>query len=238
MPERTEDAQIEALRAFLLLCALGSEWQGRLVLVRGLDAQGRAMSRAAALAGAACLTVEARAEVCRATLRASACDFVVNSVDEALRILKNEIRQRRPVCVALSAPEDAAFEELAARGVAPDVFVGPTEHDAAPAGARFGAFGGAVVSSQDSERLVDEYMAAHGLTMREFRFGSVQELSEFDRHLGSAVPNSELRRRWAVAAPGFFYRERPWRRVAALTATESSGLGDTPSPPSSKYSGL
>src|SRR5690348_12216796 len=123
MTERADDAQSMALRAFLLLCALEDNWPGKLVLVRGLDAEGRAASVASSIAGAACLALDSRAEVCRATLRAGACDFVVNSVDEALRILKNEIRKRKPVSVAVAMPEAAALEELLGRGVAPEAYI-------------------------------------------------------------------------------------------------------------------
>src|SRR3569623_3134903 len=112
MTERADDAQQMALRAFLLLCSLEDDWPGKLVLVRGLDADGTAVSVAATSAGGACLAVDSRAEVCRAALRAGACDFVVNSVDEALRILKNEIRKRKPVSVAVAMAEAAALGEL------------------------------------------------------------------------------------------------------------------------------
>jgi urocanate hydratase len=225
MTERTADAQSQALRAFLLLCALGQDWPGRLVLVRGLDAEGRAMSVAASIAGAACLAVDSRPEVCRATLRAGACDFVVNTVDEALRVLKNEIRKRKPVSVALATAESAALEELAERGVAPDVFVstsGPVDRVAA----QFAGLGSRIVGGLDAATLVDYYARARGLVEREFRFGNAAELQEFDRRLVEAVPEADPRRRWASLAPGLFYRDRPFRRVAYVTAAEASALGE------------
>jgi hypothetical protein len=227
MMERTEDAQGEALRAFLLLCELGQDWPGKLVLVRGLDAEGRAMSVAASIAGAACLAIDSRADVCRATLRAGACDFVVNSVDEALRVLKNEIRKRRPVSVALVTAEAAALEELAERGVAPDVFVS-TNGPGDAVGGRFAGLGARIVGAgaRDAATLANDYARPRGLAEREFRFGNAAELQEFDRRLVAMVPEADPRRRWASLAPGFFYRDRPLRRVAYVTAAEAGALGE------------
>ena len=53
------------------------------------------------------------------TATTRAFDFVVNSLDEALRTLKNEIRQRRPLAVALLADPDQVTDEAAERGLAP-----------------------------------------------------------------------------------------------------------------------
>jgi urocanate hydratase len=237
MTERTEDAQQQALRAFLLLCALAPEaagpksppdaWQGKLVLVRGLDAEGRAISIAATIAGAACLALDARTDVCRATLRAGACDFVVNSIDEALRILKNEIRKRKPVSVAVAMPEPPALEELVARGVAPEAFLVTTPAAAEPVGTRFAEFGTRIVAAAgssecilDSGKLIDDYATTDQLSLQEFQFATAQELRDLDHRLAAAVPATDLRHRWATLAPGFFYRDRPYRRVAWLTAAE------------------
>ena len=124
MAERAEDFQVEVLRAFSVLCALAedlgrTDWAGALMVGCGLGPGGSALALAGKLAGAGCLAIEARAAVCRAALRSVACDFVVNSVDEALRILKNEIRQRRPVSVGLAMEPNAALTELMERGVLP-----------------------------------------------------------------------------------------------------------------------
>jgi urocanate hydratase len=184
------------------------------------------MSVAASIAGAACLVVDSRAEVCRATLRAGACDFVVNSVDEALRILKNEIRKRRPVSVAVAMAETVALAELAERGVAPELFV-ETGVALNPVGGRFAEFGARIVGAGglDPATLVDGYARSRGLALREFRFGNAAELQEFDRRL-AAMPEADPRRRWASLAPGFFYRDRPFRRVAYVTAAEAGLLGE------------
>jgi len=224
MTERTEDAQAQALRAFLLLCALAPEWQGSLILVRELHASGKAASIASMIAGAACLAIDTHPEVCRAALRTGACDFMVNSVDEALRVLKNEVRKRRPVSVALCMAEDAALTELADRGVVPQVFLPGTAADSALPPARSSSFGTRVLSATAAERLADDYILTHRLQLREVHFSSPQELSAFDQRLSSALSKAGPRLRWATGASKFFYRDRPIRRTAALTVAELEWL--------------
>jgi urocanate hydratase len=48
-------------------------------------------------------------------------DFLVNSLDEALRILKNEIRKRETVAVCVAAAPEAIVEEMRERGVVADL---------------------------------------------------------------------------------------------------------------------
>src|SRR4051812_19248453 len=122
MTERAEDSQAGALRAFTLLSSLRPNWGGALIVCCGLGRGGSALSFAANIAGAGCLAIDPRAEVTRSALRSGACDFVVNTVDEALRVLKNEIRQRRPVSVGLTQDINAALDELLDRGVLPKLF--------------------------------------------------------------------------------------------------------------------
>jgi hypothetical protein len=150
----------------------------------------------------------------------------VNSVDEALRILKNEIRKRKPVSVAVAIAETAAVEELAERGVAPEVFV-ETGGAVDPVGGRFAELGARIVAAGglDPATLVDDYVRARGLELREFRFANAAELQAFDRRMVAAAPEADPRRRWASLAPGFFYRDRPFRRVAYVTGDEAAALG-------------
>ena len=93
--------QEPTLAIWTLLSGLRQDWDGELILCCGLGPLGSAVALAAHVAGAACLVIEPDAAVSRAAMRAGVCDFFVNTVDEALRGLKNEIRQRKPLAVAL-----------------------------------------------------------------------------------------------------------------------------------------
>jgi hypothetical protein len=58
-------------------------------------------------------------------VRSGVCDFVVNGLDEAVRILKNEIRKKNTVAVGLGADLAACLAEIVERGLQPDVLAFP-----------------------------------------------------------------------------------------------------------------
>lgn len=94
---------------------------GKLLYAGGLDAEGCALVRAANIAGAASLSASADAAVQRQAIREGVIDFLVNSLDEALRILKNEIRKCNAVAVGVSAAPELVAEAMRGRGVLPDL---------------------------------------------------------------------------------------------------------------------
>jgi hypothetical protein len=234
MTERAEDLQSEALRAFTLLSALRQEWGGALIVACGLGPGGQGLSIAGNIAGAGCLLIDERADVCRAAMRSGACDFVVNTVDEALRVLKNEIRQRRPVSVGLTLGAGAALEELVDCGVLPELFTA-IGGDAAIVGAGARAFaemGARVVDWDGSLKdgglhgpaILDGYVAERGLRLEEFSFALGEELRGFDARVAQVISAGDRRLRWCGGAPRFFHRERPYRRVVYLTAAERDAV--------------
>ncbi len=87
-----------------------------------LDGTGRALVVAGNVAGAATLAATSDTDAQRQAVRDSVIDFLVNSLDEALRILKNEIRKRETVAVCIAAPLEEVAREMTERGVRPDVF--------------------------------------------------------------------------------------------------------------------
>jgi urocanate hydratase len=94
---------------------------GKLLYAGELDVERCRLLRAANIAGAASLTASADASMLRQSMRDGAIDFVVTSLDEALRILKNEIRTCQTVAVGVSAPHEAIAGEMLERGVLPDL---------------------------------------------------------------------------------------------------------------------
>jgi urocanate hydratase len=62
---------------------------------------------------------------------------LVNSLDEALRILKNEIRKRETVAVCIASPPQAVEREMLERGVLPDLLAPPFQPNS-PASPTFG----------------------------------------------------------------------------------------------------
>src|SRR5450631_3523340 len=78
-----------------------AELAGRLIFCGTVDDRASNAVLAASIAGAAMLGISADPEQVRQIIRNNVCDFIVNSLDEALRILKNEIRKKLPVAVCL-----------------------------------------------------------------------------------------------------------------------------------------
>jgi len=94
---------------------------GQFLYVGELDDYGRCFAVAANIAGAATLAASTDPSALRQAQREGATDFLVNSLDEALRILKNEIRKRQPVAVAVSLSPAELDSEMIERGVLPDL---------------------------------------------------------------------------------------------------------------------
>ena len=97
---------------------------GSLVLVAGLDKRPgveESTVRAANIAGAATLLIEPDHVAARQCVRSGMCDFLVTNLDEALRILKNELRRKQSAAVCLLAEAGNALEECVLRGVQPRI---------------------------------------------------------------------------------------------------------------------
>ena len=121
-PSSLEFPEIVAIYdRFAALHSLSSELGGWLLVHDLLDRDGVALSMAANAAGLASLCVEPEAFLAKQSLRAGICDFMVNNLDEALRILKNEIRKQRPVSVVLVGEPEQVAVEAVERGVQPEI---------------------------------------------------------------------------------------------------------------------
>src|SRR5437763_16937883 len=91
-----------------------------------MGGMGGAQPLAATMAGAAFLGIDVDAERIKKRLKTAYCDFMVNSLDEALRILKNAVRKKEAISVGMVGNCADAIPELAARGVVPDILTDQT----------------------------------------------------------------------------------------------------------------
>ncbi len=108
----------------------GGSLAGKLVVSGGLGGMGGAQPLAATMAGAAFLGIEADPERIKKRLKSGYCDFMVNHLDEALRILKNAVRKHEAVSVGLVGNCAEIVPALAERGVVPDILTDQTSaHD-------------------------------------------------------------------------------------------------------------
>ena len=108
----------------------GGDLAGKLVVTGGMGGMGGAQPLAATLNGAAFLGIEVDPERIKRRIRTGYCDICVNSLDEAVRILKNAVRQKQAVSVGLVGNCADIIPELARRGIVPDLLTDQTSaHD-------------------------------------------------------------------------------------------------------------
>jgi urocanate hydratase len=234
-------SQTLTLWTYTILSLLREDWAGSWILCCGLGSQGLALGLASNIAGAACLAIDERPEVCRAAMRTGACDFVVNTVDEALRVLKNEIRQRKPISVGLELASVPALSELLDRGLLPQLFtvcdsdempVDQALCDRAiaifkPLGCQIVQFDqsfGSLADVFETRNRLEDHLAERNLCLESFSFDSVAALRSFDAKLQALIPSDDPRHRWVTVAPALFHRDRPLSRVVYLTDSEQALL--------------
>jgi urocanate hydratase len=103
---------------------------GKLIVSGGMGGMGGAQPLAATMTGAAFLGIDVDPERIKKRLKTGYCDFMVNTLDEALRILKNAVRMKENVSVGLVGNCADIIPELAQRGVVPDILTDQTSaHD-------------------------------------------------------------------------------------------------------------
>ena len=108
----------------------GGDLSGKLIVSGGMGGMGGAQPLAATMTGAAFLGIDVDPERIKKRLKTGYCDFMVNTLDEALRILKNAIRKKDNVSVGLVGNCADVIPELADRGVVPDILTDQTSaHD-------------------------------------------------------------------------------------------------------------
>jgi urocanate hydratase len=108
----------------------GGDLSGKLIVSGGMGGMGGAQPLAATMNGAAFLGIDVDPERIKKRLKTGYCDFMVTTLDEALRILKNAVRKKENVSVGLVGNCADIIPELAERGVVPDILTDQTSaHD-------------------------------------------------------------------------------------------------------------
>ena len=79
----------------------GGDLSGKLIVSGGMGGMGGAQPLAATMTGAAFLGIDVDPERIKKRLKTGYCDFLVTTLDEALRILKNAVRKKENISVGL-----------------------------------------------------------------------------------------------------------------------------------------
>jgi hypothetical protein len=101
--------------------ATDTPFGGKLLFAGELDEEGCSIVMAGNVAGCATLATTADPGAQKHAIRDGIIDFLVTSLDEALRILKNEIRKHATVAVCVGIPTAEIEAEMLERGVQPDI---------------------------------------------------------------------------------------------------------------------
>lgn len=211
---RPIEIEIEAVfQLYIGLCRFMSRdgLGGKLLYAGAPDASGCHLLRAANIAGAASLAASTEAGALREAMRAGAIDFVVNSLDEASRILKNEIRKQQPVAVGVSHSPESLLQEMDKRGVLPDLLAPDL-----PTSAVIDSF-----TARGARRIQPPASSSGKLNMIPIPQGWSKPAAAFDALLLECLaPEDEVNRRWLRFAPRYLPSEaRRLRSLACDTET-------------------
>jgi hypothetical protein len=183
---------------------------GVFLFAGNLTDESTALLRAANIAGAASLVATHEAALARAALHEGAIDFLVTSLDEALRILKNELRKRQRVAVAVSIAAELLAAEMLERGVQPDLFAG--------ADAGFAALGAQPVAA---------FEPAEGERLHLWPIPAAwaRRTTELDALLLEQIDTlSAAKKRWLRLAPRYLGREARTLRSLACDAETAAHI--------------
>ncbi len=230
--------QAHVYRKYLALQTIaGRHWggslAGRLVLCPGFGVSETELALAAVIAGAGFLGIDPQPQRLKAAVRNGACNFMVTTLDEALRVLKNELRKRKPLSVGLLGSAGEILPAMIERGVQPDLIaLDPVSAAASGPDAEAQA---AVRRSllQLIERGALPANMEHGPgTDRDDDPGSIpvhwiaanpRDLQKIDHLSRSCLPSADRTRlRWLQESPAYFYRQTPLTRVLGMLPEELS----------------
>jgi urocanate hydratase len=187
------DLQRQTLLLYGELLARRESWAGLLVFACGEGVSATGLPAAVSIAGGTSLMLDPHAAAVKAVFRAGGVDFVVNTLDEALRVLKNEIRKRRPLSVALDGAEQQLLHEMSERGVAPDLQVMLEAGVAFPGARRLElATESGLALASEALRL---WLRERGWFEVVMERATMAEIRDLDKQLLELLPES-LRRTW------------------------------------------
>jgi hypothetical protein len=115
--------QIQTLRLYAELISRRESLAGTLTFAHGSGSSATGLPAAVSIAGGTTLLLDPDTATVKSIFRTGGLDFIVNTLDEAVRVLKNEVRKHTPLSVALTADPAAVIAEMQERGIQPDLEV-------------------------------------------------------------------------------------------------------------------
>ena len=208
----------------------------RLVLSCGEGCAASGVPAAVGVAGGATLAVDGDAAEVKAAMRRGEVDFVVNTLDEALRALKNEVRVRRPLSVGLIADVDAVLREMVERGVQPDLLLIGAKQNA-QAIEQNESIRALQAAGMELRSMVDadgEGLGRHRMMLKRtgcyeayLSAANAAELRALDERVLAILPPGDLvRRRWVQRVAEYLRDARSGRWVWLTEVSSSRWAGE------------
>ena len=188
---------------------------GKLLYAGELHPDGCRLVRAANIAGAASMAASADAAALRQAVRDGVIDFLVTTLDEALRILKNEIRKRQTVAVGVAAAPSVLVAQMIERGVLPDLLPPASPDDPELA---------ALIAQGARSLQVQPLSPKRQFLVLPIPIAWVQRTAEFDALLlARLAPGDHANRRWLRLSPRYLGSQA--RRCRSLECETEAASG-------------
>ena len=192
------DLQLQTLRLYTELTARHATLASHLVFAHGAGCSATGLPAAVSIAGGTALLLDPDLATVKSVFRQGGLDFVVHSLDEALRVLKNEIRKHTPLSVALPADPALILAEMRERGVQPDLEL---TVDAAPATAL--ARQHLALSLAELSPQANTWLATHRWSTVFLPTTTTAELRTLDTRLIAALDGNQHRQQWLRRIPHY-----------------------------------
>lgn len=196
----------------------------------GFGLEGAELALATSIAGGTFLGIDLSTEHLKAAVRNGSCDFMVNTLDESLRVLKNEIRKKTALSVGLLGDAAAILPAMVERGVQPDLVADTLDSRGETAASLYQIALGELFARGAVS--VDTQAARHshaaGLLEVVWTAASLADLRRMDELALQQFPAEDsIGHRWLQHAPGYFHRQRPLQRVVGMGQAEWMQLAET-----------
>jgi len=171
---------------------------GKLLYAGDLVPCGRALLVAGNIAGAASIAASGDPIAQKQAVRDGVADFLVTSLDEALRILKNEIRKHETVAVCVAAAPEVIEREMRERGVAPDLLGSNLDcRESSSAG---------FLEDEEAEGAGERILVGWSVAAAPARWLPKLDALAVDCFAGSVHPDAGALRRWLRLSPRYLGR--------------------------------
>jgi urocanate hydratase len=215
--------QLQSIRADRFPGSSAESLAGRLVACVGFGVEGAELALATTISGGTFLGIDPSSERLKTAVRNGSCDFMVNTLDESLRVLKNELRKHKALAVGLLGDASVILPAMVDRGVQPDLIADTTlsQNEAAvglyrPALLQLVERGAGTMDIQ-----AKKFSPTSGQVEVIWTAANIADWKRMDAlALEQLPPEDTLRRRWLLQASGCFHRQRPLQRILELRPEE------------------